>query len=158
MNASVAPGWFAVLDHRLSVLVPHTGASIVVDLAVLQAFAGLGVFMARRAWMAALILGVSLSLTYWILGQDMGQFWSGTATDPNTAPLMILLAAAAVGCSPWREARGDRAGRSGHLGTRHALSCSADVGDVTIEANAAWTPRARPYAGRKTCKQSHPRK
>jgi hypothetical protein len=110
MNASNAPGWFAVIDHRLAALVPHGSVSIAVDLAVLQAFAGLGVFMARRARMAALILGMSLSLIYWIVGQDMGQLWSGFATDPSTAPLIVLLAVAAAGCVPWREPRGDSAG------------------------------------------------
>jgi uncharacterized protein YjeT (DUF2065 family) len=109
MNASSAPGWFAVIDNRLAALVPHVSVSIVVDLVVLQAFAGLGVFMARRARMAALILGMSLSLSYWIVGQNMGQLWSGFATDPSTAPLMILLAVAVAGCAPWREPRDDSA-------------------------------------------------
>jgi hypothetical protein len=109
MNASDAPGWFAVIDHRLAALVPDASVSIVVDLAVLQAFAGLGVFMARRARVAALILGKSLSLIYWIVGQDMGQLWSGFATDPSTAPLIVLLAVAVAGCAPWREPRGDGA-------------------------------------------------
>lgn len=109
MNASDAPGWFAVIDHRLAALVPHASVSIVADLVVLQAFAGLGVFMARRARTAALILGMSLSLIYWIAGQDMGQLWSGLATDPNTAPVMVLLAVAAAGCPPWREPNGDSA-------------------------------------------------
>jgi hypothetical protein len=104
MNASGVPGWFAAIDNRLSALVPYTGVSIVVDLVVLQAFAGLGVFRARRARMAALIVGMSLSLAYWIAGQDMGQFWSGMATDPNTAPLLVLLGVAAGGSAPWREA------------------------------------------------------
>jgi hypothetical protein len=110
MNASNAPGWLAVIDDRLGALVPHGSVSIAVDLAVLQAFAGLGVFMARRARMTALILGMSLSLIYWIVGQDMGQLWSGFATDPSTAPLIVLLAVAAAGCVPWREPRGDGAG------------------------------------------------
>jgi hypothetical protein len=110
MNASGAPGWFAAIDNRLSALVPYTGVSIVVDLVVLQAFAGLGVFVGRRARMAALILGMSLSLAYWIAGQQMGQFWSGLATDPNTAPLVVLLGVAAGGCAPWREPRGDSVG------------------------------------------------
>jgi len=110
MNASDAPGWFAIVDHRLAALVPHASVSIVVDLVALQAFAGLGVFMARRARMAALILGMSLSLIYWVAGQNMGQLWSGFATDPSTAPLIVLLAVTAAGCAPWREPRGDGAG------------------------------------------------
>ena len=107
MNASDAPGWFAVIDHRLATLVPYASVSIVVDLVALQAFVGLGVFMARRARMTALTLGISLSLIYWIVGQDMGQLWSGLATDPSTAPLMVLLAVAVAECAGL-DARGIR--------------------------------------------------
>jgi hypothetical protein len=109
MNASSAPGWLAAVDNRLAGLVPYTGVSVVIDLVVLQAFAGLGVLLSRRARTVALSLGVGLALAYWVAGQGMGQFWSGTATDPNTGPLVILLGAAVLGAVPWREPRGDGA-------------------------------------------------
>jgi len=101
MNASGAPAWFAALDNHLSALVPAYGASIVVDLVVLQAFAGLGVLMGRRARLAAVAVGIGLSLAYWVTGQDLGQFWSGIATDPNTAPLLVLLGVTVLGSAPW---------------------------------------------------------
>jgi hypothetical protein len=97
MNASSAPAWFAAIDNRLSALVPAYGASIVIDLVVLQAFAGLGVLMGRRTTLAAVTVGVGLSLAYWVAGQDMGQFWSGITTDPNTAPLLMLLGVTVLG-------------------------------------------------------------
>ncbi len=107
MGLSGAPAWLAAIDTHLSALVPDAGVSIVVDLVVLQALAGLGVLVARRRvrW-AAVILGIVLSLVYWVAGQDMGQFWSGTATDPNTAPLMVLLGVAVLGAVPWRQPAG----------------------------------------------------
>jgi hypothetical protein len=101
MNASGAPAWFAVIDNHLSALVPAYGASIVIDLVVLQAFAGLGVLMGRRARLAAVTVGIGLSVTYWVTGQDMGQFWSGIATDPNAAPLLVLLGVTVLGSAPW---------------------------------------------------------
>lgn len=103
MNASGAPGWLAAVSHHLSVLVPYHGVSIVVDLVVLQTLAGIGVLMARRTSRLAVLLGISLSLVYWVAGQDIGQFWSGTATDPNTAPLMVLLGLIVLGATPWRQ-------------------------------------------------------
>jgi hypothetical protein len=103
MNASGAPAWLAAIDSHLSALVPYYGVSVVVDLVVLQAFVGFGVLMARRTRLAAVILGISLSLVYWVVGQDMAQFWSGTTTDPNTAPLMVLLAVTILGSAPWRQ-------------------------------------------------------
>jgi hypothetical protein len=104
MNTSGAPAWFAAIDNQLSVLVPGYGASIVVDLVVLQAFAGLGALMGRRTRLAAVAVGIGLSLAYWVTGQGMGQFWSGIATDPNTAPLMVLLGVTVLGCAPWHPA------------------------------------------------------
>jgi hypothetical protein len=104
MNASGAPAWFAAIDNHLSVLVPGYGVSVVIDLVVLQAFAGLGVFMGRRTRLAAVAVGIGLSLAYWVTGQGMGQFWSGTATDPNTGPLLVLLGVTVLGSARWRPA------------------------------------------------------
>ena len=105
MNASGAPAWFAAIDNHLSLLVPGYGASIVIDLVVLQVFAGLGVLMGHRTRLAAVTVGIGLSLAYWVTGQDMGQFWSGIATDPNTGPLLVLLGVTVLGSAPWRPAR-----------------------------------------------------
>jgi hypothetical protein len=106
MNASGAPAWLAAIDNHLSALVPYPGVSIVVDLVVLQALAGLGVLMARTR-RAAVILGISLSLVYWVAGQRMGQFWSGIATDPGTAPAAVLLGVTVLGAPPWRQPESD---------------------------------------------------
>jgi hypothetical protein len=114
MNASGAPAWFAAIDNHLSALVPAYGASIVVDLVVLQAFAGIGVLMGRRTRLAAVSVGIGLSLAYWVIGQGMGQFWSGIATDPNAGPLLVLLGVTVLGAAPWPPRRpGRRAGGPG---------------------------------------------
>jgi hypothetical protein len=106
MNASGAPSWFAPVDAHLAVLVPGSGVSIVVDLVVLQVFAGLGALRDPRMRLAAVIVGFALSLAYWVAGQGMGQPWSGLATDPGTAPLMMLLGFAVLGSPPWRRPAG----------------------------------------------------
>ena len=107
MNVSGAPSWFAPIDAHLAALVPGSGVSIVVDLVVLQAFAGLGVLRAPRVRLAAVAVGCGLSLVYWVAGQGMGQPWSGVATDPGTAPLMVLLGLAVLGSAPWRRPAGE---------------------------------------------------
>jgi hypothetical protein len=104
MNASGAPAWFAAIDNQLSLLVPAYGASIVIDLVVLQVFAGVGVLMGRRIRLAAVTVGIGLSLAYWVTGQDLGQFWTGIATDPNAAPLLMLLGVTVLGSARWRPA------------------------------------------------------
>jgi hypothetical protein len=103
MNASDAPTWLAAVDKHLSALVPRSGVSIVVDLVVLQALAGIGLLLGRRLRRSAVLLGIGLSLVYWVAGQGAGQFWSGITTDPNTAPLMMLLGVTILGAAPWRQ-------------------------------------------------------
>ena len=45
----------------------------------------------------ALVLGIVVSLAYWVFGQSLGgPFWSESATDVNAAPLLVLLAIALV--------------------------------------------------------------
>jgi hypothetical protein len=102
MNASGAPSGFAPIGAHLAALVPGSGVSIVVDLVVLQAFAGAGALGASRVRLAAVIVGCGLSLVYWVAGQGMGQPWSGLVTDPGTAPLVVLLGFAVLGAAPWR--------------------------------------------------------
>lgn len=112
MNASGAPGWLAGLDNHLSALAPYDGVSLVLDLVVLQAVVGLGVLADRRTRRAAVLGGIVLSLSFWVTGQGLGQFWSGISTDPNTAPLLILLGVTVLGAAPWRPAalQGRRSG------------------------------------------------
>ena len=54
-SASEAPAWFAAVDGHLSALVPYNGVSIVIDLVALQALAGIGILLARRTRLAAII-------------------------------------------------------------------------------------------------------
>jgi hypothetical protein len=62
---------------------------------------------ASRVRLAAVIVGCGLSLVYWVVGQGMGQPWSGLATDPGTAPLVVLLGVAVLGAAPWRRPAGE---------------------------------------------------
>jgi hypothetical protein len=101
MNASDAPGWLAALDNQLAAWVPWAGVSVIVDLVLLQAAVGLGVLAGRRTQRAAVLGGIALSLAFWVAGQGLGEFWSGMSTDPETAPLLILLGVTALGAVPW---------------------------------------------------------
>jgi len=107
MSGSGAPAWFASIAAHLAALVPASGVSIAVDLVVLQAFAGIGALRGPRVRLAAVIVGCGLSLVYWVAGQGMGQPWSGLATDPNTAPLVVLLGLAVLGSAPRRGPAGE---------------------------------------------------
>jgi hypothetical protein len=40
--------------------------------------------------------GLVLALVFWVVGQDLGQLSSGKATDPNSGPLLALMAMALI--------------------------------------------------------------
>jgi hypothetical protein len=120
-SAGGAPGWIASLDlHAASLLVgthapaalpaamhmqaaqmakmnitsgpasPRSSA-IIFALAAAQALIGLGGLAGGMLRKIAIWGGVALSLAFWAVGQNFGMLYSGTATDPNTGPLIILL-------------------------------------------------------------------
>ena len=62
-------------------------------LALAAASVFIGVSLLYR-WHARFFLGLAIALSagYWIVGQGFGGVFSGRATDPGTAPLMILIA------------------------------------------------------------------
>jgi hypothetical protein len=91
-----APGWYAHFLTSTANLFSTTGAQTAWFLAAVAVVIGLGPLVARRpGWFLA--AGALLSFLMWIVGQGLvGDVFSGSDTDPNTGPLMILLAAAMV--------------------------------------------------------------
>ena len=59
--------------------------------------------LARQPWRTvAAVAGAIVATTFWVLGQNVGELYSGQATDPNTGPLIVLMALALVGsAAPW---------------------------------------------------------
>lgn len=67
--------------------------------ALLQLFVAFGVIVPGIVRIAAVTAGCLLSLFFWVVGQSLGAYFSGVATDPNTGPLLILLGVAVLGCT-----------------------------------------------------------
>lgn len=87
------PGWVAALNHHAGQLLAGHGAVFAVTAAVAQVAIGLAIL--RPRWRrAALGAGMALAVTYGLLGQDLGGLLTGRATDPGTAPLLVLFALA----------------------------------------------------------------
>lgn len=85
------PGWITSLMNGLSSLAGQRGTEISVVLAVLCAFTAVGV-LGGRAIRPALILAMALGLLFWA-AEGFGGILTGQGTDPNTGPILILLAA-----------------------------------------------------------------
>jgi hypothetical protein len=92
-NAAGEPSWLAHLDRSVSRLLYGHGTEVVLVVLVVQVVVALWVLrpMTRRAGLA---LGIAVSLVYWVIGQNFGGILTGTATDPNLGPVMVLLALA----------------------------------------------------------------
>ena len=83
----------AALNHHAGQLLAGHGAVFAVTAAVAQVAIGLAIL--RPRWRrAALGAGTALAVTYGLLGQDLGGLLTGRATDPGTAPLLVLFALA----------------------------------------------------------------
>jgi hypothetical protein len=93
------PGWMqAVTRFGARALDQHgTEASIV--LAILFAAIALSVFGGDRVTRTGLVAAVVVAGALWVFAQAFGEIATGEATDPNTGPLLVLLAAAYW---PWR--------------------------------------------------------
>jgi hypothetical protein len=89
---SGAPGWLASLDSSVGAWAATHGLLVVV-LVVAETLIGVGA-LARRSRTPAVALGLVLTLAMWVMGQDLGALYTGQATDPNSGPLLALMAVA----------------------------------------------------------------
>jgi hypothetical protein len=123
---SPAPGWLTGAGHALARTVSHGYAPLVV-LGVLQALIGAGAAVRHRVLRrSALLAGVALAVAFWLFGQGLGELTTGTSTDPNSAPLLVVLAAAAWGAVRMR--RGSESQPLMDQRTHRAALSRAEVG------------------------------
>jgi hypothetical protein len=94
--ADGSPSWYASFLTHLGNLFSTSGTETAWILAAVSVVIGLGPLVARRpGWFLA--AGALVAFLFWIAAQGLvGDVFSGSDTDPNTGPLVILLAAAMV--------------------------------------------------------------
>ena len=83
--------WLSSMQDGFASVANGNGLIIALALSALSAAIALGVGFNRGA-RQLLALAVGLQLLYWLVGQGFGGIFQGGATDPNAAPLFILLA------------------------------------------------------------------
>jgi hypothetical protein len=76
-----------------------SGFGFILLLALLQIAIAFAVIVPGFLRWFGVIGGSILSLCFWVVGQSLGSYYSGVATDPNTGPLLILLGIAVLGCT-----------------------------------------------------------
>lgn len=90
-----APRWIARIDRHIVRL--HVPAWTVAGVIAIYVLVAIWSLVPGRVRQLSIGVGVSLALLGWLLFQGLGDFTSGSSTDPNSGPLIVLLALAVVG-------------------------------------------------------------
>ena len=102
------PGWISWLERYAATVLAHQGLAASIVLAAALIVIAVGVFLPPPLARSALILALVVAAFIWAFGEAFGQILAGGATDPNSAPLLALLALAY-----WpRATTGDNDGRA----------------------------------------------
>jgi hypothetical protein len=92
--AAGQPTWLAAIGTNVASLVAHRGLAISVSLSLLLAALAVSVFGPRRLVRTAVVIAVVLATVVWVSAEALGGLFGGQGTDPNTGPLLIVLALA----------------------------------------------------------------
>jgi hypothetical protein len=88
------PAWLASLDRHVADVLGHRGLAVSIGLCVVLVVIASSVYLPFRPARVMVGLAVAVALVIWVLGQNFGQVFSGSATDLNTGPLLALFALA----------------------------------------------------------------
>jgi len=91
--ASGEPAWLAWVDNHLASALAGRGLPASIVLTVVLVSVALGIFLPAPARRAVTVLAVAVAAVIW-LAQGMGAMLTGSGTDPNSGPLLALLALA----------------------------------------------------------------
>ena len=88
--AAGEPRWLSDVLLRAASAVGGSATGMVAALAVAMAAVGVGVALRwGETWLLG--LAVVLAVLVWVFGEALGGILTGTGTDPNTGPLLVLL-------------------------------------------------------------------
>jgi len=90
--ASGEPGWLASAENGAASALAHHGVAGSVLLAAAFALIAAGVFLPARAARGVLVLAFAVAAFIWVIGEAFGGLLTGGGTDPNSGPLLALLA------------------------------------------------------------------
>ena len=121
-GANGSPGWVSRLDFSLARTANTWNELDIALLIALQIVIGVAVFAPRPVRNIGFAIGAVVALAFWFVGQQLGQLTSGHATDVNTGPLIVLLAATTFATGRPRYDRGSSALAAGRRTSHEARS------------------------------------
>ncbi len=92
--AAGEPRWLASLVNGAGSLTAHRGLAFSIGLAVVFGLLALAVYLPAPGLRVAVVGAVVVALVFWIPGQAFGGILAGGMTDPNSGPLLVLIALA----------------------------------------------------------------
>jgi hypothetical protein len=95
--------WLSSVQDWFANRAQGNGEWLALILALVSVAIALGVLLDRYP-RQALIGGFVLALAYWVIGEGFGGIFVGGATDPNTGPLLVLLACCVFAVLPPKRA------------------------------------------------------
>jgi hypothetical protein len=116
--AGAEPAWLSSISQHGAAFLAHQGLAASAVLAALFAVIAIGVYLPPSAARATLAGAAVLAAVIWVAGQAFGGILTGSETDPDSGPLLILLVLAfwpartAGGRTIPRAIRGPGAGRT----------------------------------------------
>ena len=89
------PGWLASIMNHAADLTAGRGTEFLIVLAVLLGAIAVSVYVpSPQVRRAAVILAFVVAAVIWVIAEAFGGVFQGMGTDPNTGPLLALIAAA----------------------------------------------------------------
>jgi hypothetical protein len=88
------PGWLRALDRSAANALAGHGGGASIALAVCCVLIAAAMWAGDRVARVGLGLSIVLAALIWVVGENLGEIATGEATDPNTGPMLMLLAAA----------------------------------------------------------------
>jgi hypothetical protein len=114
--------WLRLLITATAELTGHHGIAVNLVGGAFLALIGIGIFLPLRWHRLTIIAALVASALVWLIGQALGALVGGEATDPNSAPLLAIIALAywPRSCDTPGLSRGARGGRSANTTTAAA--------------------------------------
>ncbi len=85
------PGWLASIDTHAAGLLQGAG-TVVAGVLLVAGFAAGWMVLRPFTRRIALGMGIALASVFWVIGQNFGGILTGSGTDPNSGPALVLLA------------------------------------------------------------------
>jgi hypothetical protein len=92
--ASGEPGWLAHCEQAVAAALSSHGLGTSLTLAEVFTLIAIGGCLRRAIALPVLGLAIVTALAIWVFGEAFGGILTGAGTDPNTGPLLVLLALA----------------------------------------------------------------